>query len=103
MPDIQNPPTSSSDNRLFSTKRLLLALAIAAISDAIGAMSAPWVPLVWLLDIVTAILLFVVLGWRWGLLLGLILEAIPGISIFPLWLLVVAAIAVLGTARPKLK
>ena len=57
----------------------------------------------WLVDIVTAILLFIVLGWHWLLLPGLVMEAIPGVGALPFWLLVVGAIAVWGTARPKLK
>jgi hypothetical protein len=52
--------------------------------------------------IVTAALLFVVLGWQWLLLPGLVLEAIPGVGVLPFWLLVVGAIAVLGTPRPKI-
>jgi hypothetical protein len=44
-----------------------------------------------------------VLGWHWLLLPGLVMEAIPGLGILLLWLMVVGAIAVLGTARPKLK
>jgi hypothetical protein len=32
---------------------------------------------------------------------GLALEAIPGLGVLPLWLLVVGAIAVLGTPRPS--
>jgi len=58
---------------------------------------------VWVMDLVTAILLLTVLGWRWLLLPGLVLEAIPGVGVVPFWLLVVAAIAVWGTARPKSK
>ena len=42
-----------------------------------------------------------ILGWQWLLLPGLALEAIPGVGVLPFWLLVVAAIAVLGTPRPK--
>jgi len=34
------------------------------------------------------------------LLPGLALEAIPGFGVLPFWLLVVGAIAVLGTPRP---
>jgi hypothetical protein len=89
--------------RQFSKKRLGLAFAIAASSDAIGVFTASLPPISWLVDIVTAILLFMVLGWHWLLLPGLVMEAIPGVGILPLWLLVVGAIAVLGTARPKLK
>jgi len=35
------------------------------------------------------------------LLPGLIMEAIPGVYVFPFWVLVVGAVAVWGTARPK--
>jgi len=44
--------------------------------------------------------LFMVLGRQWLLLPGLALEAIPGLGVLPFWLLVVGAIAVLGTPRP---
>jgi hypothetical protein len=57
-------------------------------------------PLQWSADVVTAILLFVVLGWQWILLPGLIMEANPGLSVFPFWVLVVGAVAIWGTARP---
>jgi len=87
----------------FSKQRLALAFAIAGIADAIAAFTAPAPPIVWAVDLVTATLLFTVLGWRWLLLPGLVLEAIPGVGVVPFWLLVVAAIAVWGTARPKLK
>jgi hypothetical protein len=49
----------------------------------------------------TALLLFMVLGRQWLLLPGLALEAIPGLGVLPFWLLVVGAIAVLGTPRPN--
>jgi hypothetical protein len=84
----------------FSKKRLAVAFAIAAISDAVGAFATPLPPIVWVVDIATAMLLFLVLGRQWLLLPGLALEAIPGLGVLPFWLLVVAAIAVLGTPRP---
>jgi hypothetical protein len=49
----------------------------------------------------TALLLFMVLGRQWLLLPGLALEAIPALGVLPFWLLVVGAIAVLGTPRPR--
>ena len=85
----------------FSKKQLALAFAIAAISDSTGAFVTPLPPIMWVVDFGTALLLFMVLGWQWLLLPGLALEAIPGVGVFPLWLLVVGAIAVLGTPRPK--
>ena len=42
-------------------------------------------------------------GRLWLLLPGLVMEAIPGVGVLPFWLLVVGAIAVWATARPKLK
>ena len=85
----------------FSKKRLALAFAIAGISDAIGAFATPLPPIVWVVDVGTALLLFIVLGRQWLLLPGLALEAIPGLGVLPFWLLVVGAIAVLGTPRPN--
>jgi hypothetical protein len=84
----------------FSKKQLALAFAIAGISDAIGAFATPLPPIVWLVDLGTALLLFMVLGRQWLLLPGLALEAIPGLGVLPFWLLVVGAIAALGTPRP---
>jgi hypothetical protein len=84
-------------------KRLIVAAIIAALSDSICAFVILAPPLVWAIDIITAILLFIVLGWHWLLLPGLIIEAIPGLGVIPIWLLVVVAIAVFGTARPHLK
>ena len=93
--------TPISKTLKFSKKRLVLAFAIAGISDAIGAFATPLPPIVWVVDLGTALLLFLVLGRQWLLLPGLALEAIPGLGVLPFWLLVVGAIAVLGTPRPN--
>ena len=102
-----NQPTSAgtpiSKALKFSKRRLALAFAIAGISDAIGAFTTPLPPIVWVVDLSTALLLFMVLGRQWLLLPGLALEAIPGLGVLPFWLLVVGAIAVLGTPRPNLE
>jgi hypothetical protein len=50
----------------------------------------------WTLDVVTAYLLFLILGRQWLILPGLIAEAIPGLALFPFWVLVVGSIAVWG-------
>ena len=78
----------------FSKGQLALAFAIAAVADAIGAFAAPLPPVEWVVD------LAMVLGRQWLLLPGLALEAVPGLGVLPFWLLVVGAIAVLGTPRP---
>jgi hypothetical protein len=87
----------------FSSGRLVLAFILAALADGLSFVWALTPPVQWAADLVTAIALFIVLGWQWFLLPGLIMEAIPGVYIFPFWLLVVAAVAMWGTVRPKLK
>jgi len=86
----------------LSVLRLALAFIIAGVSDVIGASASLAPPIGWTVDVATAALLFVVLGWQWLLLPGLVLEAIQGVVVLPFWLLVVGAIAVLGTPRPKI-
>lgn len=86
----------------FSKRRLALAFAIAALSDGLAVLLTFAPPVEWAVDLVTAVLLFIVLGRQWILLPGLILEAIPGLYVFPFWVLVVGAVAIWGTARPKL-
>jgi len=96
------PPPQVEPPKWLTKNRLRLAFAIALISDVLsfGLFLAPPVQIV--VDLFTAALLFIVLGWRWGLLLGLVFEAIPGLYLLPAWVLVVGAIAIWGTARPKL-
>ena len=96
-----NAETPSSNTLKFSKKQLVLAFVIAGISDAVGAFITPLPPIGWVADLATALLLFMVLGRQWLLLPGLALEAIPGLGVLPFWLLVVGAIAVLGTPRPR--
>ncbi len=86
----------------FSRRRLALAFIVAALADGFSFFLTFTPPAQWAIDLVTAILLFVVLGWQWILLPGLIMEAIPGLYVFPFWVLVVGAVAMWGTARPKL-
>ena len=95
--------TTASAALKFSVLRLALAFVIAGVSDVIGAFASLAPPIGWAVDFVTAALLFVALGWQWLLLPGLVLEAIPGVGVVPFWLLVVGAIAVLGTPRPKIR
>ena len=86
----------------FSGKRLALAFAMAALADGLSVFLTFTPPVQWAADLVTAILLFMVLGWQWILLPGLIMEAIPGLYVFPFWVLVVGAVAMWGTVGPKL-
>jgi len=92
--------TAPANPLKFSNKQLAYAVAIAGVSDVIGAFTTPAPPVTWAVDLLTALLLFVVLGRQWLLLPGLALEAIPGLGVIPFWLLVVGAIAAFGTPRP---
>jgi len=86
----------------FSRRRLALAFGMAMLADGLSVFLTLTPPVQWSIDLVTAILLFMVLGRQWILLPGLIMEAIPGLYVFPFWVLVVGAVAMWGTARPKL-
>jgi hypothetical protein len=87
----------------LSKRRLAVAFAVAALADVLSVVATLAPPVEWTLDFATALVLFVVLGWRWLLLPALIMEAIPGLWAFPFWLLVVGAIAVTGQIKPKIK
>ena len=93
----------SADAARFSKRQLVLAFTVAGVSDGISVFTALTPPIAWSLDLLTALLLFAILGRQWLLLPGLILEAVPGLGVVPFWVLVVAAIAAWGTARPKLR
>jgi hypothetical protein len=89
--------------RRLSKGRLAVAFFVAVISDLLSVWVELLPPLQVALDICTAAILFVVLGWRWPLLIGLVMEAIPGVALFPAWVMVVGAIAMFGSARPPLR
>ena len=84
-----------------SRKRLAIAFAAAAVSDFLSFWTVLAPPIQWILDVGTAFALFLILGKRWAILPGLIAEAIPGMGVFPVWVLVVASIAVYDTITVK--
>ncbi len=79
----------------------MVAFSVAAVSDVLSVLFTFAPPVEWACDVITAMVLFMVLGWQWILLPGLIMEAIPGLYVFPFWVLVVGAVALWGTARPN--
>lgn len=85
----------------LSWKRLALALAVAAVSDVLSYAIELFLPLQWALDMATAFLLFLILGRRWAILPGLIAEAIPGMGVFPVWVLVVLSIILYDDLRAR--
>jgi len=81
---------------------MAIAFGIAAISDFLAMWTVIAPPLQVALDLTTAFVLFLILGRRWALLPGLITEAIPGMGIFPVWVLVVISIIIYdGIKKPK--
>ena len=83
----------------LSRTRLVLAFLVAAASDLASSGTGFMLPVQWAVDLVTALLLFIILGWQWALLPGFIAEAIPGVAVFPVWTLVVAAVALWGRIK----
>ena len=82
-----------------SKTRLALAFLVAVVSDVVSYGTAFVPPVQWTVDLVTALLLFVLLDRRWAILPGLVAEAIPGIAVFPVWLLVVVSVALWGEIK----
>jgi len=76
------------------------ALIIAIVSDILSFGLVLFPPVQWGVDAATAFLLFIALGFRWGFLGALIVEAIPAIQVFPAWTLVVLAIAASEDVKP---
>ena len=90
--------TGLGDGHLGKT-RFVIAFGIAGLSDMVSLFTEWAPPIQWGVDAATALLLFVVLGWQWPLLPALIAEAVPGLAMFPFWLLVVAVIASMNKAK----
>jgi hypothetical protein len=93
-PAILTAGTSIAPSARPSRAKLAIAFAVAAVSDFFSIWTEFAPPLQWAVDLGTASLLFLILGRRWALLPGLIAEAIPGMGVFPVWVLVVLSIAI---------
>jgi len=88
-------------SRRPSRTRLGIAFGVAAVSDLFAIFTTIAPPAQVALDVGTAAVLFLILGRRWALLPGLIAEAIPGMGVFPVWILVVLSITIYdGIKRP---
>jgi hypothetical protein len=72
--------------------QMALAFGVAGISDVLSHFVTVAPPFEWALDLATAFALFLILGRRRALLFGLVAEAIPGMGLFPFWILVVVSI-----------
>ena len=76
------------------------AMLIAVLSDVLGFGLFLLPPIQWVLDAVTAMLLFGILGFRWPILPVLAIEVVPAIQVFPAWTLVVLAMASTENQNP---
>lgn len=91
----QSPATSALIER-FGWKRVVPAIGVAAVSDVLSAVFTLVPPVQVGIDIVTAGLIFAILGRQPLLLVPLVLEAIPGVGMVPFWLLVVVPLSLFG-------
>ena len=83
----------------LSKRRAALAFLVAATSDIVSYATVFLPPVQWAVDIATALLLFMILGWQWALLPAFVAEAVPGLAVLPIWTLVVAAVALWGRIK----
>jgi hypothetical protein len=84
-----------------SRKRQAVAFLVAAVSDFFSFWTVLAPPIQWVIDLVTALLLFLILVRRWALLPGLVAEAIPGMGVFPVWILVVLSLIVYDDIKAR--
>jgi hypothetical protein len=77
------PPPQEEGRGGLSRTRVTLAFLVAAASDLASYGTGFMPPVQWAVDLVTALLLFIILGWQWALLPGFVAEAIPGVAVFP--------------------
>jgi hypothetical protein len=95
------PAEAPAPIKRHSRAQMAMAFGIAAVSDVFSMWLTFAPPFQWALDVATAFALFLILGRRWALLPGLVMEAIPGMGVFPVWVLVVLSIIVYdGIKKP---
>jgi hypothetical protein len=99
-PEDPNEPRPD-DQASARRDRIAMAFTIAIASDLASVFLEFAPPLQWVLDLATAGALFLVLGRQRLILPALIAEAIPGVALFPSWVLVVGSIALWGTVSPS--
>ena len=100
-PIILTPAEATPPVKRHSRAKMAIAFGVAAVSDVLSIWITFAPPLQWTLDLATGFILFLILGRRWALLPGLVAEAIPGMGVFPVWVLVVLSIIIYdGIKKP---
>jgi hypothetical protein len=100
---ILTPAETTSPFQRHSRAKMATAFGVAAVSDALSIWLTFAPPIQWTLDLATAAVLFLIFGRRWVLLPGLVMEAIPGLGVFPWWVLVVLSIILYDEIKKPLK
>lgn len=99
---VLTPVEAPSPLQRHTRAKMAMAFGIAAVSDVLSIWLTFAPPFQWALDLATAFALFLILGRRWALLPGLIAEAIPGMGVFPWWVLVVLSVILYdGIKKPQ--
>jgi hypothetical protein len=79
--------------------RFVLAFCVALAADTVG------MPLgesfVVVFDVIVAIILIIILGFNWMFIPALLIECVPGLGVFPTWVMAVMAIAGWKTMNRK--
>jgi len=89
--------SANSARQAVSALRIGLAMLVAVGADTVLAPVGEMIAIV--ADIAVAVVLALILGWSWPLAAALVLECIPGVGMFPSWVLAVAGIALVGHSR----
>jgi hypothetical protein len=85
--------------RAITPVRWAVALLIALLADAVSFVTSfSFLPQLGV-DLAAALLIWGALGWHWAFLFALIPEALPVVSVFPTWTLVVLALKGAGMIR----
>jgi len=81
--------------------RFVVAFVVAAAADVIIPLISPFEVLVVVGDMVVAVILCAILGFNWIFVPTLLMEAIPGLDLFPTWTVAVLALAGFNVMRRK--
>ncbi len=90
-----SPPSSGGRG---NTMRFVLTLGVAALADGLEVLfPIAWIPI----DLVTVGVFFLLWGFRWEVALVLVPELIPGVNVFPSWVLLALYMGQQQQNQPK--
>ena len=95
--DADADSSANSARQAVSALRIALAMLVAVGADTVLAPVGELIVI--FADLAVAVVLALILGWSWPLAAALVLECIPGVGMFPSWVLAVTGIALVGRSR----